>query len=118
MKKISVKGQEIKITGYIILTISIIIIFKSIQFIFSIGGNFHVPINIFAVTNSNFPGEFYQLLNFIVWLGIIFFVFSCGLKILRTAIKIFHLDLNLKSIKKQDLDELQSIIENHIKMSE
>ena len=118
MRKLSLKGQDIRITGYIFLIIGIIIIIQSILFIFTIGSNLQVPINIYSETYGDFPIELYQLLNFITWLEIIFFVLLCGLKIVRTSIKIFHVDLDVTKNEKQDFNELYGFIKIYPKLNE
>lgn len=91
----------------------IVILVQAVLFIFEIKGQLMVPLHLFSVQSSLYPAQFFQLLNFVAWLAVIFFVCLVGILILRKGIALLKLHQDTLFAANIDRDEIEYICNNY-----
>ena len=102
------KDQQFRLIGYILLIIGVLVVVQSIVFVFGIGSNLSVPINLFSDASGLYSSSLFRLFNFMSWLAIIFFVLITGLLIITKAIALLTLQVDYILFKKLDYEEIKT----------
>lgn len=106
---LKLKDQSLRINAYIVLLIGIGILVQAVLFVFEIGSQLTTPLHLFSVQSQMYPAQFFQLLNFVAWLALIFFVCIVGIIFIRKGISLLTLHQDIMFAKNIDLDEIKQI---------
>lgn len=110
---LKVKNQQLRILGFVFLVIGILIFVQAILFVFEIKGQLMVPLHLFSVQSSLYPAQFFQLLNVVAWLALIFFVCITGILIMLKGIALLKLHQDMLFAAKIDRDEIEYVCKNY-----
>jgi len=110
---LKLKDQQLRILGYILLVVGIVILVQGVLFVFKIGNQLLVPPHLFSAPSQLYPAQFFQLLNFVAWLAVIFFVCIVGIMIIQKGIAVLKLHQDAMFAAKIDQDEIKLICKNY-----
>jgi hypothetical protein len=126
--------KDEKVTGFILIFAGVILFIYGLILVFNISEGMEVPLDIFKenqLTNidpSYGDSQYYirnpdvyfkqmftpmfPVLNFMMWISLIFFIIGAGIRVIRIGIRILKTSVELNVISKHELEDIKNIVNN------